>query len=468
MNRPLNPTIRILGLAAALVLGLAGLVYLDGLVGVNHLHSLQFQWHARHWSLRSLGATQERVAGAVAGLRVKAVLELSRDIPLNTAVGRAAAGMPFGLDPALSGVPKGRAAFLRGDVRVTRQDGLAVPAHNGHAWHPAGHLTRGAYVVEQVFWLPGLPRIHGDVLAAPSEAYRVNTSSAYFKAHNATPYRDPSQHCRDHSADAAVAGLATLDRQAAQIQARTGFFNGDRLRFVYDVDATGFRPTAFVYDHQAWTKHLDQPDTPDCAVVIAQGAAELARLRAQLDALEAVRLELAEQLSWAEVQATSSPIQLSTDDAAKSVVQRQLGPVECPAEGACRPPGLGCEVVVYGEPRAVFLPGRAYDGIVHAIGPLDTSSNLRLAPRGDHFLFQPTRPDEHPGVCLVLWSQARLVDPAALTRSTPARLTCRDSDCRVSVAQWERDPAWTQATAKRVPELRQRLAELETTVRSAQ
>jgi hypothetical protein len=111
-------------------------------------------------------------------------------------------------------------------------------------------LTKGTYEVGQVFWMADVSSLQSRLLL------HSLVRTAYFKAHNTTPHRDPAQLCRDHRSDTHLNELARYDKQIARVNAYAWFFNGDRIRFKDEYHHTERKATTFASSHRDWMAAL--------------------------------------------------------------------------------------------------------------------------------------------------------------------------------------------------------------------
>jgi hypothetical protein len=450
---------------AALCLGVTalfawGLVYVDGLFGVDHVKGIQFHLAASRWTLQRVEAAPERVDGVVAGMRVKAILELSRDIQTDTAPRRFAAAMPFGLDPGLRGPAFDPTLFLTHSDPVIKRNGQVVSTRDGGEWVQAGVVPKGVYEVEQVFWMAGVTPLKDRLV------FLSLTRSAYFNAYNTTPYRDLTQLCQDNRAHVRLDRLATLDKQVAKVRATAGFFNGDRINAKQEYYATALKTTAFAYNHREWIDALQRRTLPDCDAVYETVEKEVAAMKVQLADLEGLRDQLRLAAEWSRGTSVFSKVRLATRSMTQDELLRRFSDIDCQDNGICRLQSLGCQVV-FQNARERFPPRTPVEGVVHSSHLIDSTAHLKEDHDERYFLFQPDAPDAQPGLCIVIKNDERLLDPLSLARSAPATMQCEQNGCVVNVPQWPRDPGWLADKARRGPEIASSLAQTEATLKLA-
>jgi hypothetical protein len=439
-----------------------GLVYVDGLFGVNHIKGFQFHIAARRWTLQRVDATPEQVNGVVAGMRVKAVLDLSADIQTDSATFAYAAAMPFGLDPGLRSLTSGLPLFFTRSEPVIRKEGQIVPTRFGIDWVQAGALPKGVYEVEQVFWMAGVRPLQSKL----SLLSLVRT--AYFKAHNTTPYRDLTQVCRDHEPDLHLNELTRYDKQVARVNASAWFFNGDRIRFKDEHYATERKATTFAYNHGVWMDALRRIPLQDCNDVYQQVKNEVAAMEVQLADLKVLKDQLQWAAEWSKDTATSSKVELVTRDITQEELLQQFSGIACQGDGVCRSQGLACQVTSENVARERFPRGTQVRGVVHSTHPIDSTAYLKDTSDSQYYLFLPDQPEAEDKLCMVVTNNQRLVDPQSLARSASATMQCGSGSCDVMVPQWRRDPGWLSDKARRLPEIASRLAKTEAALKLAE
>jgi hypothetical protein len=445
----------------AAVLFTWGLVYVDGLFGVNHIKGFQFHRAARRWTLQRVEATPEKVNGVVAGMRVKAFLDLSGDIRTDAEPYANAAAMPFGLDPGLRSLTSGLPLFATQSEPVIRKEGRIVPTRFGVSWVQSGALTKGTYEVEQVFWMAGVSSLQRRL------SFLSLVRTAYFKAHNTTPYRDPTQLCRDRRSDTHLNELARYDKQIARVSAYAWFFNGDRIRFKDEYHHTKRKDTTFAYNHRQWMAALQAIPLPDCDAVYQQVKNEVDAMDAQLSDLKVLKDHLQRAAEWSKDKSASSKVELVSRDMTQEELLQQFSGITCQGE-VCRSRSLGCQVASENVARERFPRGTQVDGVVHSAQPIDSAAYLKETSDSHYYLYQPDQPDAQDKLCVVVTNNQRLVDPLSLAPSASATMQCDSVSCDVIVPQWPRDSGWLTDKSSRLTEITRRLAETEAELKLAE
>jgi hypothetical protein len=417
--------------SAALILWV--LIRFDGSIGRNHTYAWRFYRTAKAWSLESANAKPEIKDGIVVGVRVKAVLNLRRDIDLNIRGAGPAAPMPTGLVVRVLGVTdnEGTQLFMYSSPPVITLSGQTVP--NGlfrgertieHERDPLPTVSKGRYDIEQVFWFRGLRVIYGI-----------------------------SQPCIDEYGTKDLNRLTMFDQRYIDAHANVSFFNGDRFSFKIESHNTETLPLEFKYDHERWATDWNKVLYRTCKSVEEQIAKKAALATAQKQVFIDRRKSLWD-LQFAATQG-AKPIEfVVVTAAAEHAFPGWPAGVDCGPDDRCRVGGLSCKVLSEQDFNARCQPQSPPKGIVHNLTPRDDAAHLQLAGRP---LFLLETPSVIDGVkqCFVLASAERLVDPGSLAGDAQATMRCNTYPA--GSVTWPRSDEWLKNRDLRVKDINEKL-----------